>query len=153
MTALNFSKLSFCILLLSIAFAQILVVSAAENVDSDDTSEVYVAFAQILAVGAAEADTVDSGDEDSIGRCNPQSHCKTTHLKHHRDTSAKINMTVLNFSKLSFCILLLSIAFAQILVVSAAENVDSDDGDTVHREWVLAMMWSRTDELLAWYPY
>ncbi|KAG1889987.1 hypothetical protein F4604DRAFT_1899060 [Suillus subluteus] len=40
-------------------------------------------------------------------------------------------MTVLNISKLSFYVLLLSVAFAQILVVSAAENnLDSDDVDS-----------------------
>jgi len=56
-------------------------------------------------------------------------------------------MNVFNISKLSFYVLLLSIAFAQILAVSAEENVDDVDGVT--SEWVLVMMWSSTDELLA----
>jgi len=40
-------------------------------------------------------------------------------------------MTVLNIRKLSFCVLLLSVAFTQFLAVSAAENPDSDDMDEV----------------------
>ncbi|KAG1861488.1 hypothetical protein C8R48DRAFT_762409 [Suillus tomentosus] len=41
-------------------------------------------------------------------------------------------MTVLNIKKLSFYVMLLSVAFAQVLVVSAAENsLNSDDVDSV----------------------
>lgn len=56
-------------------------------------------------------------------------------------------MNVFNISKFSFYVLLLSVAFAQILAVSAEENVDDVDGVTC--EWVLAMMWSSIDKLLA----
>lgn len=47
--------------------------------------------------------------------------------------SKAINMTVLNVNKLSFYVVLLSVAFAQILVVSAAENnLDSDNVDVTY---------------------
>lgn len=39
-------------------------------------------------------------------------------------------MNVFNISKLSFYVLLLSVAFAQIPAVSAEENVDDVDGVT-----------------------
>ncbi|KAG1784700.1 uncharacterized protein HD556DRAFT_1314873 [Suillus plorans] len=57
---------------------------------------------------------------------------------------------MLNISKLSFYLLLLSVAFAQILVVSAAEDnyLASDDVDELCG-WVPAIMWSTTDGLLA----
>lgn len=59
-------------------------------------------------------------------------------------------MTVPDISKLSFYVLLLSVTFAQILVVSTAENnLDSDDPDGGISKQVLAIMWSKTDELLA----
>ncbi|KAG1806061.1 hypothetical protein EV424DRAFT_1535659 [Suillus variegatus] len=61
---------------------------------------------------------------------NSQSHLKTTHLKHHTSAKNIFNMTALNISKLSFYVLLLSVAFAQILAVSAAENnLESDNVD------------------------
>jgi hypothetical protein len=40
-------------------------------------------------------------------------------------------MNVLNISKLSFYVLLLSVAFAQILMVGAVAYQDSDDTDDV----------------------
>ncbi|KAG2052017.1 hypothetical protein BDR06DRAFT_958384 [Suillus hirtellus] len=64
-------------------------------------------------------------------------------------------MIVLNISKLGFYVLLLSVAFTQILVASAAENdnLDSDDAGVIG-EWVPAIMWSRIDGFLeAIYPY
>ncbi|KAG2052025.1 hypothetical protein BDR06DRAFT_958388 [Suillus hirtellus] len=56
-------------------------------------------------------------------------------------------MTVLDISKLGSYVLLLSVAFAQILVVGAAENTDDVNGVTC--EWIPAIVSSRTDELLA----
>lgn len=58
------------------------------------------------------------------------SHVQTTHLKHHTPTKNIIDMNVFNISKLSFYVLLLSVALAQILAVSAEENVDDVDGVT-----------------------
>ncbi|KAG1861486.1 hypothetical protein C8R48DRAFT_762408 [Suillus tomentosus] len=57
--------------------------------------------------------------------CNYQS----IYLKHHTSVKIIINMTVLDISKLGFYVLL-SVAFAQILVVGAAENTDDVNGVT-----------------------
>ncbi|KAG1829611.1 hypothetical protein EV424DRAFT_1554151 [Suillus variegatus] len=140
MTVLNINKLSLYVLLLSVSFTQTLVVSAAPLEASDDatsfggwrvekltqrTDHYMDTLRMTLGV-----EYVFANNFLTKPRCNSQSHFKTTHPnKHHISAKNSINMTVLNINKLSFYVLLLSVALAQVLAVSAAENDNLDFDD------------------------